>query len=201
MENEDRNPVEKIKTFVSDHPVGAIITIVSPMIIGLAAFSGAIQDLCKTVAIFFPPPPTVIISAEPVNNGTALLTFKFFDIPKGRNVDRITLSFEELKPEVGIAGSPSEQVKPILIEVVQLSPKVLEQDNPKLDIEARLIMTPGEPYLLAELPLYWPRKDTTISLRVTPTFFDARGHPIQFEVEPPNVSVTLTNYSTVKPHS
>ena len=201
MEDEDRGLGKKFKTFFSDHPLAVIVTSISAMIIGLAAFSGAIQDLANMLTNISPPPPKAIISAKPENNGTAIITFRFFDIPKGRNVDRITLSFEKLKPEVGIAGSPAERVKPIGIEVVRLSPATLDQDDPKLDIEARLIMTLGEPYLLAELPLYWSRKDTTISLKVTPTFFDALGHPIEFEIKPPNVGVTLTNYSTVKPHS
>ena len=67
-----------------------------------------------------------------------------------------------------------------------------------ITIEPRLIPTPGEPYVLFEVPLCWTKRDTSIVVKVTPTFFDAHGESIPFDVKPSSVDITLTNYGTVK---
>ena len=196
--NEDRNPVERMKFYVTNHPAVAIATLLATAIIGLSTFTDAIQNLWKAASDLSSPSPLARISVEHEDNGIAVLRFRFFNIPENRNVDRIDLALDRHKPEVGVQGSPSEQVKPLRLDAQIVSPKLLNEDDPSISVEIRLMETVGEPYSLAEIPLYWQRKDSSIALRITPAFFDAHDQPIDFDVDPVSVVAKLTNYSTVR---
>ena len=197
-DSKGRNRLEDVKSCVTNHPLGAIAALLFTAVIALSTFTGALQHLREMINKLSPKRPLAHVSVKQKDNGTAVIRFRFFDIPEGKNVDRITLAIRQTKPEFGVEGNPSERVEPLRLDAEVLTPAMLDEDNPKLEIDARLLETPGEPYLLAELPLYWQRPDTSVGVEITPTFSDARGKLIPFTVKPASVNVQLTNYSTVE---
>ena len=188
-----------LKDTIQNNRLIAVIIIIVMAIIYLGQFTdslGKIGTLYDRIVQFLSQ-PEVYIYTNAEANGTATVTMKFFNIPNRRNVDKIVLSLEQMTPEAPVAGNPSSQVIPVRLDAIELSPSILAQGSVEI-ADARLVEEPNEPYLLAELPFYWSNPNTTIRVKVIPTFYDAHDRPIGFMTTPDSLELTLTNYATAR---
>ena len=145
-DSKGRSRLEYLKNRVANHPLAAIAAFFFAAVIALSAFTGALQHLWETVHKLSPKRPLARVSVEQSveekDSGIAIVRLRFFDIPEGKNVDRITLAVRQTKPEIDVEGNPSEQVKALRLDAEALTPAMLDKDNPKLEIDARLLETP-----------------------------------------------------------
>ena len=74
-----------------------------------------------------------------------------------------------------------------------MSPKILEDEDPKIRVETDLVHNASEPYARADVTLWYKKSDRTIRLAVRPEYFDSHGRRYDIPTDPEEVEVVLCN--------